>query len=164
MYVESSGNPGRPGNIQSSVAIANPAAFPVAVTLDLTQLDGSPAQDSVSMNLPASAQTAKLLTELFPGVANPFKGILRIAAATPVSATGLRLHYNERREILITTTAADNDIDSAPANEIIFPHFVDGGGFTTQFIFLGGPGGPSSGTLRLYDQSGQSSSVVLQPR
>jgi hypothetical protein len=164
MYVEVSGTPRQPGNIQSGIAIANPASSSTAVTVALTQLDGTPAQDPVSLNLPASGQTAKLLTELFPGVATPFRGILRIMAGTPgVSATGLRLHYNERAEVLISTTPPAADNNSSSPNEIIFPHFADGGGFTTQFILFNGGAGQSSGTLRLYDQNGQSSSVVLQP-
>jgi hypothetical protein len=166
MYVESSGTPGKRGNIQSGIAIANPASSSAAVTLALTQLDGTPAQDPVPLNLPAFGQTAKLLTELFPGVATSFKGILRITAGTPgVSATGLRLHYNERAEVLISTTPPAADNNSSSPDEIIFPHFADGGGFTTQFILFNGTAGQSSsGTLRLVDQSGQSSNIVLQSR
>src|SRR2546430_12420129 len=49
-----------------------------------------------------------------------------------------------------------SDENRAPAGPQFFPHFADGGGYTTQFIlFNGGTDQASSGSLRFFGQSGQ---------
>jgi len=41
-------------------------------------------------------------------------------------------------------------------SEMDFPHLVDGGGYTTQFIlFSGASGQATTGTLGFFDESGQ---------
>jgi hypothetical protein len=40
-------------------------------------------------------------------------------------------------------------------SEWLFPQFVDGGGYTTQFILLGSGDQVSHGELRFFTQSGQ---------
>ena len=46
--------------------------------------------------------------------------------------------------------------------EQFFPHFADGGGYTTQVIFFSGtPAEPASGDMRLYTQSGATLSLSL---
>jgi hypothetical protein len=79
----------------------------------------------------------------------PFKGVLRISAANPtISVLGFRSRWNERSDFIFTTTPATNE--NAPSNtHLIFPHIVDGGGYTTQFImFSGTPSQPTSGNLQ----------------
>jgi trimeric autotransporter adhesin len=166
MYVESSGTSGEPGNIQSGLAIANPSASPVTVTIELTQLDGSrlPGLDPASINLTGFAQVSKFLVDLFPTVANPFKGVLRIVSnSSALSVVGLRGHYNERRDFLITTTppVIENDQVSPPAT--LFPHLADGGGYITQFIlFSRTPGPVASGRFHLYDPNGRPLNLTLR--
>jgi hypothetical protein len=49
-----------------------------------------------------------------------------------------------------------NEADNPVATELFFPHFVSGGGYTTQFILFGGQANQSSsGYLRLFTQSGE---------
>ena len=108
--------------------------------------------------MPAHGQRALFLDEV-PGITalpNPFKGIVRIHAAnnTNIAVVGLRGHVNERGEFLVTTTQPSNESQQA-ASSLVFPHVVDGGGYTTQFILFSGTSAePASGALNLFSQSG----------
>ncbi len=100
----------------------------------------------------------------FEKVAAPFQGVLRITTASPAGLTvaGLRGRTNERGDFLITTTMPINENAPASTGELFFPHFVDGGGYTTQFILFGrNPSQASSGGLIFYGQSGQSATLTL---
>jgi hypothetical protein len=109
---------------------------------------------NASVMLGPNGQYVKFLHELFPAVQLPFKGILRITtgAAAGISVVGLRGRYNERPgNFLITTTPASNEANPATGDERIFPHIVNGGGYTTQFILFSGTAGQtSSGNLRFF--------------
>jgi len=75
----------------------------------------------------------------------------------------LRGRYNERNDFLLTTTQPT--IESAPLSsaEQYFPHFVDGGGYTTQFILYNGTTDQSSaGLIRFVGQSGQPLSLSVR--
>ena len=101
----------------------------------------------------------------FASLPASFKGVLR--AITPsaggIAMIGLRGRYNERGDFLITTTSPVLESSNPPAGEIFFPHFVDSGGYTTQFIlFSGSAGQSSSGTLRFFSQAGQPMDVRIQ--
>ena len=80
-----------------------------------------------------------------------------------MSVVGLRLRYNERKELLITTTPPSVETNQAISKSMLFPHVADGGGYTTQFILFGGTTGQtSSGTLGVYDPNGQPLNIGLQ--
>jgi hypothetical protein len=80
-----------------------------------------------------------------------------------VNVTGLRGRYNERGDFLITTTAPIPESAAPSISELIFPHLVDGGGYTTQFVlFSGSPGQTANGVLRFFSQSGGSLNLTLQ--
>src|SRR5207253_9783163 len=64
----------------------------VGVTIDLTNLDGTPSGLSpVTISVPAWGQIAKFLGELFPGLPSTgFRGIARVTSLSPVAVTALR--------------------------------------------------------------------------
>lgn len=166
MYAESSGADGQAGNIQTGIAVANNTTAAVNVTFELTNLDGSAAGPAaVTVNVPASGHTGKFLAQIFPGVPNPFKGVLRITSPSTISVVGLRARYNERgtaEAFIITTTPPTLETAPATSAESLFSHLVNGGGYTTQFIlFSGSAGQSSSGNLRFTKQDGSSLSLTL---
>jgi hypothetical protein len=76
---------------------------------------------------------------------------------------GLRGRYNERADFLITTTPPVNEGSTASTAEIVFPHFAEAGGYTTQFIlFSSTPSQSSSGVFRFFSQSGQPLNLILR--
>jgi sugar lactone lactonase YvrE len=166
IYVESSGTDGQAGTIQSGVAIANNTSTPASVTLELSNLDGSSTglPGPVSQTLPGFGHLSQFVTQAFPGIPNPFKGILRVSTSSPgISVVGLRTRYNERGDFLITTTPPANESAASTSEEFVLPHLPDGGGYTTQIIlFSGSAGQSSSGSLLLFQQSGQPFPATLR--
>jgi hypothetical protein len=164
MYMESSGTRGQSGNIEGGVAVANLSSSPTNVTFELTHLDGRSATSPVSISLPGSGQTAKLLPELFPSMPSPFKGVLRITANSPgISVANLRVRYNERGDFLITTTPTSVESNPPMSTPLVIPHLTDGGGFTTQLILFSGTAGqPSLGNLSIFDRNGYALDLGLR--
>jgi hypothetical protein len=156
MYAEENA-PAGPGSIQTGFAVANIDAIPAAVNLELTRLDGAATGLVAAIEVPANGQQAKFLHEVFPDLPFPFQGILRISGggAAGLSVVGLRGRYNERGDFLITTTPPSNEAAGVTGAELFFPHVVNGGGYTTQFIlFSGSAGQASTGNLRFLKQDG----------
>ena len=164
-YVESSGIAGRPGNVQSALAIANTGDASVSISLELIRLDGTSTGQTAIISLPGFGHVSKFLSQFFRDSALPdsFQGILRISASSPISVVGLRVHYNELADFLITTTPPVDESAPSSSEEVLFPQWVDGGSFTTQFIlFSGRSGQPSNGSLRFLDSNGQATFLNLR--
>lgn len=157
MYAEASGADA--GSIQTGVAVANTGADPVNVTFELTRLNGSLTGLSGSLTVPGNGQVASFLGQI-PGLGSlpiPFQGVLRIttSSGSGVSVVGLRGRTNERGDFLITTTPPVNENTPASGFERVFPHFADGGGWSTQFIlFSGSANQTADGRLRYFGQAG----------
>ena len=150
--------------MRSGIALTNTSGTPTTVSLELTDLDGTATGLPESLTLPESGHVARFIDEFFPALTIPFSGILRIAATAPdIAAVGLRLAINQRQDILVTTPPVEEN--AAPtASGLFFPHFVDSGGWTTQFIlFSGAPGQAASGMIRFRGQDGQPLELSVAP-
>ena len=165
LYIEASGTPGQPHSVRSGIALTNTSGAPTTVSLELTDLDGTATGSTESLTIPASGHVARFIDEFFPGLPTPFAGILRIASSVPdIAAVGLRLAINQRDDILVTTTPPVDENTTPTASDLFFPHFVDSGGWTTQFIlFSGSPGQTASGVIRLTGQDGQPLELSVAP-
>jgi len=165
MYVEASGVPKATGSIQSGIAVANLSSNSASVTFELTTLDGV-SLASTSQTLPANGQVARFLNEIFASLVLPVRGVLRITTTgSGVSVVGLRGRYNERGDFLITTTPARNEGVASTADPMVFPHLVNGGGYSTQFILFSGSAGQSaSGKLQFFNQDGTPLGLNLSSR
>jgi hypothetical protein len=120
----------------------------------------------VSVSIPPRGQVAKFLSEfdglLAPGVR--FQGILRVTTSSSagVAVVGLRARYNERCDLLITTTPpVPEQADSSSVGDMYLPHWVDGGGYTTQFVLLGTGTEAIVGIFRTAAQAGGLLPLVL---
>jgi sugar lactone lactonase YvrE len=154
LYAEMSGNfaGGAPGSIQTGIAIHNPSDAATVVTLG-----------SETLVVPARGQVAKFLHEI-PGfsIVPPFQGAIRISSLSPVSIVGLRGRYNERGDFLVTTLPALGNATGS-TGEVVFPHFAEGGGYTTQFVLIGSPSSQSaSGVVTLFSQNGDPLTLTLK--
>lgn len=160
IYVESS------ANTESGIAIANTAADPVDISLELLNLDGSAAglPAPVSRQLPGLGRVSELLSEIFPGAPASFRGLLRVSAqSAPLSVIGLRGRSNERGDYLITTTPPAPETLPADSTKLLIPHIPDGGGFTTQLILYSRmPQQSPQGSIVLVEQSGQPFAEVFR--
>src|SRR5207249_11352699 len=109
-----------------------------SVNLALTRLDGTSTGFTTTVTVPANGQVAKFVNELFPSLTAPFQGLLTITSGGgAIAVIGLRGHYNERRDFLITTVPAVDQNAAIPSGQLVFPHVVDSGGYTTQIFLFG---------------------------
>jgi len=153
MYIESSGDFGQTGSIQTGIKIWNPSASPVTIEMKAMKLDGTWSGLSTSLTLPPLSPTSRMAKELFPQIPSSFQGVLIVKTPSPIVVTGLRGRYNSRGDLLITQIPVYDDA-SAPMNQTIFPHFISGPGYSTQVILLS-TGAGHSGSLLLMSQEGE---------
>jgi hypothetical protein len=151
--------------VVTAVAVENADSSDATVSFTLTGLDGTATGLGGQLIIPAKGQTSLFLNQIpgFQALQLPFKGVLRITAANPtISVLGVRSRWNERGDFIFTTTPA-TDENATSNSQLVFPHIVDGGGYTTQFImFAGTPSQPNAGNLQMYSQSGSSLNINLQ--
>jgi hypothetical protein len=142
-------------NVDTGIAVANTSPSAAALTLDLTDLNGSPVATTI-ISLPAFGQTSQFFSTLFTQLPNPFKGVLRVTTnSSGISIVGVRTHVNERNDFLVTTIPPSNEAAPATSSELLFPDLANGGGYTSQFIvFSGTAGQAASGNLRFVKPDG----------
>jgi hypothetical protein len=88
--------------------------------------------------------------------------MLQLTSFAPITIVGLRARYNERNDLLITTTPPGDEGVPPPASGLYFPDFADAGGYSTQFVlFSAQPGQTPSGTLQFVSQAGGAVNLVL---
>lgn len=137
----------------TGLAIASPGLSAVSVTLKAFGTDGStPAGPVEQVNMNVNGHTAKFVSQLISGLPANFTGVLDISSSSPFVALTLRSLNNSRGDFLLTTFPIADATKPAPA-PIIFPQIADGGGYTTEFIFLS-PVGASSLSLGFFGQDG----------
>jgi len=151
-YVEATPNlgPQSIGSYSTGVAVANAASAAGTITFDLFNADGTATAFTKTLPINGFGQFSGFLSDIFPSLTLPFQGVLRVRTSTSaISVVALRIRYNERGEFLMTTTPPTEENGSATTTEYDFPHILNGGGFTTQFIlFSGVKGQATSGTLQ----------------
>ena len=127
-------------------------------TLSLTDLSGTVTLGtSPSLPLPASGQIVGFLDELIPSLSGQsVQGVLRISSSNiaSISVVGLRLRINQRQDVLITTTPPTNENGALSSADRLFPHVVNGQGWTTQFILINTSNGAGTVHLDLFDDHG----------
>jgi hypothetical protein len=140
--------------MQTGVAIANASSSAASIQLQLFDLSGQFAGFSGSTTVPANGHLAAFLGEL-PGLQNlpaSFRGILQVTSSVPITMIGLRIRYNERGDLLMSTTPALADSAANSETTLLFPHIAVGGGYSTEFILLSPA--TAAGTAVIRSQSG----------
>lgn len=146
-------------DVNTGFGAANPGTVTANMRLTLRDVEGRVAATSATM-LPPGGQFARLVTD-FPGLAIPGFGSLDIESDQPISMMALRVTSNQRGEVLFTSTPIAKlpaTHDHAPS---YFPHFADGGGFTTALILLNTSGGRQSGLIEFF--AGDGAPLVVTP-
>ena len=156
VYVESSGMPEQIGSIRTGLAITNAADAANTVTLEVTDLEGTLAAPPAPLTLPPSGQVSRFIDELFDSLPPNFSGVLQVTSTAEVAIVGLRLRYNDRGELKMTTTPPSIETGPPIMADRFFPHIVDSKGWSTQVILFSGTAGQtSSGTLSFIDTAGE---------
>jgi hypothetical protein len=155
-YGESFGSLFAPGSTQTGMAISNVSKTEASLRVELIALDGTSIGTGAFV-VPAEGQRSMFLQQIsgLETIPHPFQGMVRVTSASPISVVGLQGRYNDRNDFLISAIPATNEAQPSVAGTVLFPHIVDGDGYTTQFILFGGRAGMSSeGTLKLFSQDG----------
>lgn len=142
-YIETS-NVGSVGSVQSGFAIANASGATANVTLQLYNLNGSSTGLTSNLTIPVGGKVAEFADQIFPSASTPFKGIMRVTSDNQVTVAGLRARINERRDFLTSTVPVVQEMSQGSTAEVEFPHIVDGGGYTTQFVLINAVTGQTS--------------------
>ena len=147
------------GLMETGVVVHNTSANAANVRFDLTDLNGTPVGQPVIVNIPRLGQISKFLREIpgFDSVRLPFRGVLRVSTnnADGVSVLGIRGHYNQRGDFLVTAILPfDETQGTPPPSQLAFPHVADGGGYSTNFVLFNPGTSASSGTISGFLRNG----------
>jgi photosystem II stability/assembly factor-like uncharacterized protein len=82
-------------------------------------------------------------------------GSLDITSSQPVSVLALRITVNQRNEALLTTTPTVDLAEPLSRTRLYFPHFVDGGGYSSKLILVNTSGLAETGVFSLYADGGE---------
>ena len=139
------------GGHDTGIAIANPGSAG-SVTIRAFRSDGVTAAGSGSgtVNLAANGHTGKFAGEMITGLASGFTGVIEISSTTPFVAVTLRALTNGRSDFLLTTFPIADANQAAPA-PMVFPQIADGGGYSTQFIFVSATGASTMTNALFWD-------------
>jgi photosystem II stability/assembly factor-like uncharacterized protein len=142
------------GNHDTGLAIANVTDTPATFTFTAYRKDGTAMTGTVGipMALRGNCYKAAFAGEFVSGLPVGFTGVLDVESTAPFAALTLRSLYNERKDFLMTTLPVADAGRAAPS-PMVFPHIVDGGGYTTEFILLS-PDLQSTNHLFLFDDYG----------
>jgi hypothetical protein len=124
----------------TGIAIANPGSAPLRVTVQAFQTNGATVGNGVTtLNVPANGHTAAFAGQMITGLPDGFTGIADLTSSTPFVPLTLRSLTNSRGDFLLTTFPAP-DVTQAAPSPLVFPQIADGGGYSTQLIFISGTG------------------------
>jgi hypothetical protein len=146
----------------TGLAISSPGSEPITVTLQaFDETAGNAGNGPATVNLPANGHVAAFVGQLISGLFDGFTGVLDLTSSSPFVPLTLRSLTNGRGEFLLTTFPTADLTQPAPT-PIVFPQIADGGGYTTQFIFISAGGGASV-SLDFIDDNGAALSFGPTP-
>jgi hypothetical protein len=149
------------GPVNTGLAIANPNSQAATITFNFTDVSGQ-TFGSGTTTIPANSQIAAFLNQAPFNGGNSVQGTFSFSSSVPIAAIALRGFTNERSEFLITATPVTDLATSVPTGEtIIFPHFAEGGGWTTQVVLVNPTDTALSGNLQFVNPSGAAATLTV---
>ena len=117
------------------IAIANPLDEDAVISYYFTDSTGRDFGNG-SFTLPAKHQMASFLTEAPFNGPKTMQGTLTFSSSPAVAAIALRGLTNQRGEFSDHDPAGFARGDTFGGSGVVFPHFADGGGWTTQVVLI----------------------------
>jgi hypothetical protein len=145
----------------TGLAIVNTREEPVTVTFSARKADGSLVDAAPLVKLPPHGHLSRFVNELVPSWPTNATGLLQIdVSGSSIAPLTLRTLLNERGEFLLTTFPfIRGDMPYLPPYPfLVFPQFVDGGGYQTELVFIHWSSGlptPATLAIEFVDSSGQ---------
>lgn len=153
------------GTIKTGLAIANPNDEPAEVSFYFTNTNGLDFGNGTAV-IAARSQIAGFLDEPPFNGGGPVSGTFTFNANVSVSATALRGLQNERSEFLMTTLPLAG-LSATTGETLVFPHFADGGGWSTEVVLVNATEETARGAVYFYTQTGERQETIdytLAPR
>jgi hypothetical protein len=154
LHMESAGAFGQVDSIETGLTIDNTSRSSASVQLIVTGMDGVDTGLTASLNIPGGGQVAKLTRALFPNLPSTFRGIVRVTSSAAVTMSGMRMHYNERGDLLAAAMPVWDDEIPPGRSDVYFPHVAIEGGFATRLVLINPASPTSSGKLWFFSQTG----------
>jgi hypothetical protein len=135
IYAETSGIIPEADSIQSGFTVSNSATTPLVVHLEVLDADSTQTGVHRYLTIPPMSQITMFLDEIpeMPRTDAPFRGFLRLSGGL-MSAIGLRKHYNERGQLLVTSLPAIGESVVIHQTSGLFPLSKTQPGYTTQVV------------------------------
>ena len=136
--------------VTTGLAIANPGSTDAVIAFyfsDQTRTSFGTGTTTIA----AGGQIAAFLNEAPFNGDSSISGTFTFSSSVPVAAIALRGFTNERGEFLLTTLPV-SPLTAAAGQTIYFPHFADGGGWTTQVILVNPTDDTLTGTVQFFEQ------------
>ncbi|PYV38022.1 MAG: hypothetical protein DMG09_13155 [Acidobacteria bacterium] len=152
------------GGHDTGLAVANPGGSANSIVLQAFENNGSTTAGNgqAVLNIAPSGHSARFVGEMIGGLPDGFRGVVRISSASPFVAVTVRSLYNSRGDFLVTTFPIADANRPAPG-PIVFPQIADGGGFTTEFIFISATGSATVTVNFLGDNGSPLSAAGVSP-
>jgi hypothetical protein len=146
----------------TGLAVSNVSDKTVAANLVLRRFDGTVAR-TASLSIAPRGQRALFLCEIpgFDAMSTPQQRVLEVSSESgSIAVAGLRARINEQGDFLIAAMPSSDEADGSGTR--IFPHVVDGGGYSTQVVLWSTSTQNSKGWAEFRSQSGKPWGVVLR--
>ncbi len=176
MYVEVIPSLGR----NLGVAIANASGTAAMVRLTLRDEDGITIGVPANVSVPAHAQVAKFVNEMFgtDTIGTGFRGSLRLQSASPFAAVGMRFTGSVFSTIALavatptpgvpTRTLTAGVAANTPqvgvvggATALIIPQFALAGGWSSQLALVNNTNSTITGRIDVFDTAGNPMAVKM---
>jgi sugar lactone lactonase YvrE len=151
--------------VNTGLAIANPSNQLVKISFFFTGASGE--TETRNLSIPPNGQVSAFLdSDLFfessdGGLPWPFIGTFSFSSSAPIAVIALRVFINERNEFLITTLPVTDLSALASGDPTVFPHFADGGGWTSQIVLVNPGDTTLTGTLQFVTHDGVAQVVTV---
>jgi sugar lactone lactonase YvrE len=140
-------------SIDTGIAIANPNKESATVSFFFSDANGSFGNGTTT--IPANGQIARFLDQSPFNAGASLSGAFSFSSSTPIAVIALRGHTNERGEFLITTLPVVDLSLPVAGDAVVFPQFVDGGGWSTQIVLVNPTDRVLTGTVQFRGPAGQ---------
>jgi hypothetical protein len=118
-----------------------------------------------TFTLPAHSQIARFVNEAPFNVSfGPSIGSMTFSASVPIGVIALRGYTNQRGEFLMTTLPVADLTEPASNDVVFFPHYADGGGWTTTVTLVNPTDVSISGSVQFLGPGGGTTPYSILPR
>jgi hypothetical protein len=148
------------GVVDAGLAIANPNSTPATINFKFTNTAGTPVLTG-NTTISGNDQLAVFLDQMPYQGPSPFQGTFSFTSTIPVGAVALRSLINQRGDFLMSTLPVVDATVSPNTAPVVVPHFVDGGGWTTQIFLVNPTATAMSGNVQFAKDDGTAATVTI---